>query len=108
MNWRCSWRSIDSSSSSQPTPRSKQEIAVRPFSHDVVVDPDGQLPENVRSSFKELSLKFDELFEPVIGRYNDSAGRVWARVNLGKVIPPTRKLQAPQYDKNNLDQLHIS
>ena len=98
-------KAIDISSSSQPTPRSKQEIAVRPFSHDVVVDPDGQLPENVRSSFKELNLKFDELFEPVIGRYNDSAGRVRARVNLGKVVPPTRKLQAPQYDKNNLDQL---
>ena len=45
---------IDISSSSQPTPRSKQEIVVRrPFSHDVVLDPAGQLPENMRSSFKE-------------------------------------------------------
>ena len=55
--------------------------------------------------FQEQNLRYDELFEPTIGRYNDRAGKIRARVNLGKVVPPTRKLQVPKYDKNNLDLL---
>ena len=46
-----------------------------------------------------------ELFEPLIGRYNDASGKVRARVNLGKVMPPSRKLNVPLYDRNNLDLL---
>ena len=98
-------KSIDISTTSIVTPKSKIVVAERPFSKDVVVDPDSQLTESERRSFRDLNLKFDELFEPVIGRYNDSAGKVRARVNLGKVAPPTRKLQVPQYDKKNLDLL---
>ena len=98
-------KTVDITTPSQPTPKSKLITVARPFSQEVVVDPDKQLSESARSSFKELNVKYDELFEPVIGRYNDSAGKVRARVNLGKVIPPTRKLQVPQYDKNNLDLL---
>ena len=83
----------------------KQATSERPFSKQIVVDPQSQLSENERALFIEQNLKYDELFEPVIGRYNDYSGKVRARVNLGKTSPTTRKLQAPQYDKNNLDLL---
>ena len=90
---------------SEPTPKANKIIAERPFSKSVKLDPDSQLTEEERNMFHEQLLKYDELFEPTIGRYNDKAGKVRARVNLGKVVPPTRKLQVPMYDKNNLDLL---
>ena len=90
---------------SKPTPKSVKLIAKRPFSKEVKVDPDQQLTAEERNMFSEQNLKYDELFEPTIGRYNDRDGKVRARVNLGKTTPPTRKVQVPQYDKNNLDVL---
>ena len=97
--------SVEKIEPSIPTPKLKQSVAERPFSKDVQVDPNGQLAPEVQDMFRKLNLKYDELFEPVIGRYNDASGKVRARVNLGKVVPPTRKLQSPRYDKNNLDLL---
>ena len=80
-------------------------MPARPFSGQVNLDPDSQLSPEDRKIFVIENLKYDELFEPVIGRYNDASGRVRARVNIGKVVPPTRKLQVPRYDKGNLDLL---
>ena len=97
--------SIICKETSEPTPKANKIIAERPFSKSVKLDPDSQLTEEERNMFHEQLLKYDELFEPTIGRYNDKAGKVRARVNLGKVVPPTRKLQVPKYDKNNLDLL---
>ena len=87
------------------TPKADKVGAERPFSKFVKLDPDSQLTEDERNMFLQQNLKYDELFEPTIGRYNDKAGKIRARVNLGKVVPPTRKLQVPRYDKNNLDKL---
>ena len=94
------------SSKSTPTPKVMNKSATqRPFSKQVKLDPDSQLSPTFKALFEEENLMYDELFEPVIGRYNDASGKVRARVNLGKVVPPTRKLQVPQYDRNNLDLL---
>ena len=98
-------KTVENSDLSVPTPKIRIPCVERPFSKDVRVDPDSQLSGEVQQQFKELNLKYDELFEPVIGKYNDNAGKVRVRVNIGKVVPPTRKSQIPQYDKNNLDLL---
>ena len=97
--------SIECDKMSAPTPKIQLPITQRPFSKLVTVDPDSQFSAEGKALFVAENLKYDELFEPVIGRYNDASGRVRARVNLGKTAPPTRKLQVPQYDKNNLDLL---
>ena len=92
-------------SNSTPIPKLIKPVSQRPFSKHVKLDPDSRLSPSMRALFEEENLKYDELFEPSIGRYNDASGKVRARVNLGKVVPPTRKLHVPQYDKNNLDLL---
>ena len=92
-------------SNSTPIPKLIKPVSQRPFSKHVKLDPDSRLSPSIRALFEEENLKYDELFEPSIGRYNDASGKVRARVNLGKVVPPTRKLHVPQYDKNNLDLL---
>ncbi len=93
----------DTTSSSTPTNQVVKPS--RPFSSLINVDPGSQLSAADRDLFIELHLKYDELFEPVIGLYNDYDGKVRARVNLGRTIPPTRKLHVPRYDKKNLDLL---
>ncbi len=90
---------------SSSTPKSEIAKPPRPFSQQVNIDPDAQLSAEDKELFAEQHLKYDELFEPVIGRYNDYAGKVRARVNLGRTAPPTRKLHVPRYDKKNLDLL---
>ena len=91
---------------SSPAPKVRAvHPSAQPYSLKVCVDPDSQLSAEEKNSFVEQHLKYDELFEPTIGRYNDFAGKVRARVNLGRTIPPSRKLQVPQYDKKNLDLL---
>ena len=90
---------------SKPAPNSRQLFSDKPYSGQVSVDPQGQLSQHDRELFINLNLRYDELFKPVIGRYNDAAGKVRARVNIGRVVPPPRKLQVPCYDKNNLQSL---
>ena len=45
------------------------------------------------------------MFEPTIDRYNDSSGRIRARVNIGTVHPLTQKLHIPNYSNSNLQLL---
>ena len=77
----------------------------QPFSKLVKLDPDSQLSTTYKNNFVDLHIKYDDVFEPVVGKYNDNSGKVRARVNIGKVSPPTRKLQVPRYDKKNMDLL---
>ena len=76
-----------------------------PFSKTVIVDPNDHLGASWKARFSELNLKFDSVFEPVIGRYNDKSGRVRAHVTFGPALPPARKLHAPCYGKDNLQIL---
>ena len=98
-------KSVPMVSPSKPSPKTKQLFTKKPYSALVQVDPDNQLSDYEKDLFVQCNLQFDELFEPVIGRYNDAAGKVRARVNIGKVVPPSRKLQVPCYDRNNLQAL---
>ena len=94
-------KSVPITSPSEQSPRSKQLFSSKPYSSSIIVDPDNQLSQYEKDLFIQRNLDFDELFQPVIGRYNDAAGKVRARVNIGRVVPPSRKLQVPCYDKKN-------
>ena len=85
--------------------RPKPTIIQPPFSKHVNTDPNNQLSPEWKNKFLDLNLQFDSVFEPVIGRYNDHSGRLRARVTFGPVLPPTRKLHAPCYGRDNLQLL---
>ena len=81
----CQISAITSVSSEHPStksPKSKQLFASKPYSASVIVDSDNQLSPQEKELFVNAHLKHDELFKPVIGRYNDAAGKVRARVNV--------------------------
>ena len=75
------------------------------YSDAVIIDPQNQLSSDWHDKFTCLHQQFDALFHPSVGCYNDASGRVRARVNLGPVIPPTKKLHVPNYSQSNLQLL---
>ena len=75
------------------------------YSDVITIDPQNQLSSDWRDKFTCLHHQFDSLFHPSVGCYNDASGRVCARVNLGPVIPPTKKLHVPNYSQANLQLL---
>lgn len=76
-----------------------------PFSKHVIIDPNNQLSNEWKEKFRLLNEKFDSVFEPVIGKYNDASGRLRARITFGPVVPPSGKLHAPCYGRDNLQIL---
>ena len=89
--------------SSSPTPSSSMHAPVGPFSSDVILDPQLNAEDNL--AFKKLHSDFHDVFQPVVGRYNDYSGKLRARVNIGDTKPPAKKLHAPNYSKGNQDLL---
>ena len=71
----------------------------------VTIDPNNQLSSSLKEKFVHLHQSYNTVFQPIIGRYNDSSGVVRARVNIGKNVPPTRKLKVPTYSNSNLQDL---
>ena len=49
-------------------------IPSRPFSKYVHLDPQDRLDPDLKRAFLELHERYDQVFEPVIGRYNDNSG----------------------------------
>ena len=60
-----------------------------------------QVPRQWKDSFSSLHNTYASVFQPSIGRYNDHFGKVRARVNIGPVSPPNRKLRVPSYSPEN-------
>ena len=85
--------------------KQKPTNIIPPFSKHVVTDPNNQLSPEWKNKFMDLHNQFDSVFEPVIGKYNDKSGRLRARVTFGPVLPPSRKLHAPCYGRDNLQLL---
>ena len=85
--------------------KQKPTDIIPPFSKHVNTDPNNQLSPEWKNKFSDLNNQFDSVFEPVIGRYNDKSGRLRARVTFGPVLPPSRKLHAPCYGRDNLQLL---
>ena len=75
------------------------------FSTDVSVDPNNLLkPLEVRA-FEKLHSKFNEVFDPSVGTYNDASGRIRAHINMGPVDPPPQKGRLPSYQRKDLEVL---
>lgn len=71
----------------------------------VQVDPDNMLCDNQKAAFRNLLIKFDDVFNPNFKGYNGAVGTLEAKVNIDPVQPPQRKGRVPQYSKNQLDTL---
>lgn len=84
-----------------PTIRSVQTTS----SKEVQIDPHKQLPPKWIQAFQSINIKHDNVFEPTIGRYNGYSGKLKARVLFGSTVPPSKKLHAPTYSKENLHLL---
>ena len=78
-----------------------------PCSHSslVVVDPNNQLTQNQRDMFATLHQRYDSVFDPKIGLYNDHSGPVRAHVDIGPVKPRPRKTKIPSYSTELLQEL---
>lgn len=88
-----------SPSTAKITPPSK----MKPYSAGIILD--DQLNREQQQEFANIHSEFDDVFQPVIGRYNDFNGRVRARVNIGDTKPPPKKLHAPNYGRSNMEEL---
>lgn len=76
-----------------------------PYSQHVSMDPDSILPAHTRKGFEDLHLKYDDVFNPQVSKYNGASGKIEAAVNMGPVLPPQRKGRLPQYDRDRMVQL---
>ena len=92
---------------SKPSAQIKPVTSSSSSSHSeaVVIDPNKQLSSKWVDAFTVLNKNFDSVFEPSIGRYNGFAGKLKARILFGSTVPPPRKLHAPTYNRDNLQQL---
>ena len=77
----------------------------QPFSSTVTTDPDNQMTSMERSSFDRLHKKYDNVFNPRIGAYNDASGHIRAFINMGPVEPPPQKARLPSYSTDKLQLL---
>ena len=79
-----------SSSISSNAPSNTKIHQLGSSSEDITIDPNNQLSSSWCDKFHKLHLDFDLMFEPAIDCYNDSSGRIRARVNIGTVHPPPK------------------
>ena len=93
---------IQASTDSLSTPRPKSSI---PFSSTISTDPDNLLNSDIKECFVSLNKSFDSVFDPRFGAYNNQSGRIRAKLNLGQVIPPSRKPKLPQYSHSQMQLL---
>lgn len=71
----------------------------------VSIDPDRQLPENIRNMFVQSIKDHAVVFKDDLPGYNGAYGKIHATVNMGKVLPPQRKGKVPQYSRDRLTEL---
>ena len=75
------------------------------YSDRVSLNRDKQLSALEEESFKQILKTYDEVFNPVITRYNGKSGPCYVRVNMGTNLPPQRKGRLPFYGRNDLVEL---
>ena len=73
-----------------------------PFSKNIIVDPDNLWSVYDRKNFVDLHLRYDNVFNPRIGCYNDASGPLRAHINIGSVEPPVNKCHIPSYNQEKL------
>ena len=77
----------------------------QPYAANITVDPDHLLDSASRDRFIKLHDRYDNVFNPAIGKYNGKSGKIEATVNMGPVLPPQRKGRLPQYNRDKLQLL---
>ena len=75
------------------------------FTKSIAIDPNGILSAKTRSNFKNINERYQSIFNPNFGVYNDKSGPIRADINLGPVEPPTQKGKLPFYNQSNLQLL---
>lgn len=85
--------------------KSVQSHQQAPFSASVRIDPDNRMPVSTKAKFAEQLIKYDDTFNPQLGKYNGESGPIKAVVHMGPVLPPQRKGRMPLYGRSNLEQL---
>ncbi len=73
-----------------------------PHSSRVHVDPDSIMCESDRQLFTDLHCLHDDVFNPMISKYNGASGKIEATVNMGPALPPPRKARLPLYNRDTL------
>ena len=76
-----------------------------PFSDRISLDPDGRLPPEMCDKFRDVHHQYDNVFNPDFPKYNGASGDIYAKVNMGKSLPPQRKGRLPSYNKEKLVEL---
>ena len=71
----------------------------------IKVNPDNIITPACEKQFRATLKDFDDVFNPVFSKYNQSLGPFKAVVNMGNVKPPQRKGRLPQYSRNRLVEL---
>ena len=71
----------------------------------IEVDPDNQLPAEIREKFRALHHQHASVFTRDFEGYNGASGPIKATVNMGPTEPPQRKGKVPQYAKDKLVEL---
>ena len=82
--------------STQPQPASIETISV---------DPDALLTTQQRQQFCDINARYQSVYQPNFGAYNDRSGPIRADINLGPVEPPSQKGNLPFYNQENLQIL---
>lgn len=71
----------------------------------ILIDPDKQLPPQIKREFAKVNYTFSDVFSPDQHMYNDACGPFEAVINMGSVKPPQRKGRVPQYARDRLVEL---
>ena len=78
------------------------------YSSPVQVNPDGDiLTTEDTQRFRNLVEQYDEVFNPLISRYNGKSGECYVEVNMGPNPPPQHKGRVPFYGRDNLVELQL-
>ena len=75
-------------------------MTLSPYSSAVKLNPEVKVQEV--GSFSSVLKKFDEVFNPVVSRYNGRSGPCFVEVNMGPSPPPQLKGRVPFYGRKNM------
>ncbi len=96
-------RAVDRSDRAPPPPVDLgTKPSSTPHSSQVHVDPDFILCESDRQLFTDLHCLHDNVFDPMISKYNGASSKIEATVNMGPALPPQRKARLPHYNRDTL------
>ena len=70
---------------------------------EIILDPDGIMPEDAKAAFRRVTNEYAELFTRAPGKYNGSYGRVNTSIELASQPTPNSKVYLPSYSDKQLE-----